>query len=144
MIHCSMGPSQMHKLYLESELSIMNAIIFRLIYIQGVSVKLRPNQRDTKAQFRYFILICAFYPLIANYEQVTCIFKYSSTGCPISKVPLCFACFLGFPCSYRGSFYHFSTAQETTIPKLTLLSSLYQKLIKLQSKTWSNLDLDTI
>ena len=66
------------------------------------------------------------------------------TGCPTIEFSLCFACFLGFPCSYRGSFYHFSTAQETTIPKLTLLSSLYQKLIKLQSKTWSNLDLDTI
>ena len=61
------------------------------------------------------------------------------TGCPTIEFSLCFACFLGFPCSYRGSFYHFSTAQETTIPKLTLLS-----LIKLQSKTWSNLDLDTI
>ena len=58
-----------------------------------------------------------------------------TTGCPISKVPLCFACFLGFPCSYRGSFYHFSTAQEMRIPKLTLLSSLCQKLIKSQSKT---------
>ena len=56
------------------------------------------------------------------------------TGCPISKFPLCFGCFLGFPCLYRGSFYHFSTAQETRIPKLTLLSSLRQKLIKLQSK----------
>ena len=68
----------------------------------------------------------------------------STTGCPISKVPLCFACFLGFPCSYRGSFYHFSTAQETRIPKLTLLSSLRQKLIKLQSKTWGKLDTDII
>ena len=66
------------------------------------------------------------------------------TGCPISKVPLCFGCFLGFPCLYRGSFYHFSTAQETRIPKFTLLSSLRQKFIKLQSKTQSNLDLDTI
>ena len=56
------------------------------------------------------------------------------TGCPAIEFSLCFACFLGFPCSYRGSFYHFSTAQETTIPKLTLLSSLHQKLIKLQSK----------
>ena len=56
------------------------------------------------------------------------------TGCPTIEFSLCFACFLGFPCSYRGSFYHFSTAQETTIPKLTLLSSLRQKLIKLQSK----------
>ena len=60
-------------------------------------------------------------------------YSYLHTGCPISKVPL--ACFLGFPCSYRGSFHHFSIAQETTIPKLTLLSSLRQKLIKLQSKT---------
>merc|ERR1712155_329058 len=66
-----------------------------------------------------------------------------TTGCPTIEFSLCFACFLGFPCSYRGSFYHFSTAQEMTIPKLTLLSSLYKKLIKLQSKTWSNLDLDT-
>merc|ERR1712155_403409 len=66
------------------------------------------------------------------------------TGCPTIEFSLCFACFLGFPCSYRGSFYHFSTAQEMTIPKLILLSSLYQKLIKLQSKTWSNLDLDTV
>ena len=56
------------------------------------------------------------------------------TGCPKSKFPLCFGCFLGFPCLYRGSFYHFSTAQETMIPKLTLLSSLCQKFIKLQSK----------
>ena len=63
MMYCSKGPSQMHKLYLESELSIMNAIIFRLIYIQGVSVKLRPNQRDTKAQFRYFILIYIHFTL---------------------------------------------------------------------------------
>ena len=61
--------------------------------------------------------------------------KALTTGCPISKVPLCFGCFRGFPCSYRGSFYHFSTAQEMRIPKLALLSSLRQKLIKSQSKT---------
>ena len=52
------------------------------------------------------------------------------TGCPTIEFSLCFACFLGFPCSYRGSFYHFSTAQETRILKLTLISSLFQKLIK--------------
>ena len=68
----------------------------------------------------------------------------SSTWCPKSKFPLCFGCFLGFPCLYRGSFYHFSTAQETTISKLTLLSSLCQKLIKLLSKTWGKLNLDII
>ena len=66
------------------------------------------------------------------------------TGCPTIEFSLCFACFLGFPWSYRGSFYHFSAAQETRIPKLTLLSSLYQKLIKLQSKMGSNFDSDTI
>ena len=32
-----------------------------------------------------------------------------NTGCPKSKFPLCFAGFLGFPCSYRGSFYHFNS-----------------------------------
>ena len=35
------------------------------------------------------------------------------TGCPTIEFALCFACFLGFQCSYRRSFYHFSTAQET-------------------------------
>ena len=55
------------------------------------------------------------------------------TGCPTIEYSLSFGCFLGFPCWYRGLFYHFSTAQETTIPKLTLLSN--QELIKLQRKT---------
>ena len=82
--------------------------------------------------------------LLINASQWIKYCLQTNTGCPTIEFSLCFACFLGFPCSYRGSFYHFSTAQETTIPKLTLLSSLYQKLIKLQSKTWSNLDLDTI
>ena len=31
----------------------------------------------------------------------------STTGCPTIEFSLCFACYLGFPCSYRGSFYHF-------------------------------------
>ena len=66
------------------------------------------------------------------------------TGCPTIEYSLCFGCFLSFQSSYRGIFYYISTAQETMIPKLTLLSSLCQKLINLQSKTWSNLDLDTI
>ena len=57
------------------------------------------------------------------------------TGCPTIEYSLCFGCFLGFQCSYRCLFYHFSTAQEMTIPKLTLLSSLRLTLIKLQSKT---------
>ena len=44
------------------------------------------------------------------------------TGCPISKVPLCFACFLGFLCSYRGSFYHFSSpGDEDSKTHLTFL-----------------------
>ena len=66
------------------------------------------------------------------------------TGCPTIEYSLCFGCFLGFQCSYRCLFYHFSTAQEMTIPKLTLLSSLRLTLIKLQSKTWGKLDLDII
>ena len=36
-----------------------------------------------------------------------------STGCPTIEFSLCFACFLGFQCLYRRSFYHFSTPQET-------------------------------
>ena len=60
---------------------------------------------------------------------------FYTTGCPTIEFSLCFGCFLGFHSSYRGVFYHFSTAQETQIPKLTLLSSLPQKLIKLQHKT---------
>ena len=36
-----------------------------------------------------------------------------STGCPTNEYTLCFVCFLGFQWSYRGSFYHFSIAQET-------------------------------
>ena len=61
--------------------------------------------------------------ITANSEEKQIKFwvKFIFTGCPKSKFPLCFGCFLGFPCSYRGSFYHFSTAQETTIPKLTFL-----------------------
>ena len=58
-----------------------------------------------------------------------------NTGCTTIEYSLCFGCFLGFQCSYRCLFYHFSTAQEMTIPKLTLLSSLRLTLIKLQSKT---------
>ena len=69
---------------------------------------------------------------------------FISTGCPTIEYSLCFGCFLGFQCSYRCLFYHFSTAQEMTIPKLTLLSSLRLTLIKLQSKTWGKLDLDII
>ena len=30
------------------------------------------------------------------------------TGCPTIEYSLCFGCFLGFQCSYRCSFYHFS------------------------------------
>ena len=71
-------------------------------------------------------------------------FNLRLTGCPTIEYSLSFGCFLGCPCSYRGLFYHFSTAQETTIPKLTLLASLCQKLIKLQSKTWGKLNLDII
>ena len=56
----------------------------------------------------------------------------TGTGCPTIEYSLCFGCFLGFQCSCL--FYHFSTAQEMTIPKLTLLSSLRLTLIKLQSK----------
>ena len=70
--------------------------------------------------------------------------QFWHTGCPTIEFSPCFACFLGFPCSYRVSFYHFSTALKTTIPKLTLLSSLRQKFIKLQSKMWGKLDLDII
>ena len=77
-------------------------------------------------------------------EKSRILITLQTTGCPTIEFSLCFACFLGFLCSYRGSFYHFSTAQETTIPKLTLLSSLCQKLIKLQSKMWGKLDLDII
>ena len=68
----------------------------------------------------------------------------TGTGCPTIEYSLCFGCFLSFQSSYREVFYHFLTAQETRIPKLTLLSSLRQKLIKLQSKTWGKLDLDII
>ena len=35
------------------------------------------------------------------------------TGCPTIEFSLCFACFLSFQRSYRRSFYHFTTAQET-------------------------------
>ena len=76
-------------------------------------------------------------------EEIKCV-CFWTTGCPTIEYSLCFGCFLGFQCSYRGLFYHFYTAQETTIPKLTLLSSLRQKLIKLQSKMWGKLDLDII
>ena len=72
------------------------------------------------------------------------ILNFRYTGCPTIEYSLCFGCFLGFQCSYRCLFYHFSTAQEMTIPKLTLLSSLRLTLIKLQSKTWGKLDLDII
>ena len=36
-----------------------------------------------------------------------------TTGCPTIEFSLCFACFLSFQSSYRRSFYHFTTAQET-------------------------------
>ena len=76
-------------------------------------------------------------PFAFSYEShVFLSYKWPlNTGCPTIEYSVCFVCFLGFWCSYRGLFYHFSTAQETTIPKLTLLSSLHQKLINLQSKT---------
>ena len=60
---------------------------------------------------------------------------FLDTECPTIEYSLCFGCFLSFQSSYREVFYHFLTAQETRIPKLTLLSSLCQKLIKLHSKT---------
>ena len=41
------------------------------------------------------------------------ILYYIHTGCPTIEFSLCFACLLGFQCSYRRSFYHFSIAQET-------------------------------
>ena len=34
------------------------------------------------------------------------------TGCPISKFPLCFGCFLGFWSTYRGTSDLYSTALE--------------------------------
>ena len=37
---------------------------------------------------------------------------YISTGCPISKVPLCFGCFLGFWSTFRGTSDLYSTALE--------------------------------
>ena len=52
-----------------------------------------------------------------------------STGCPIIEFPLCFGCFLGFQSSYRGVFYHFSTAQETRIPKLTVSFSKKKNIL---------------
>ena len=35
-----------------------------------------------------------------------------NTGCPMALGPLCFCHFLGFWSTYRGPFYHFSTALE--------------------------------
>ena len=37
---------------------------------------------------------------------------YIHTGCPISKVPLCFCSFLGFWSTYRGTSDLYSTALE--------------------------------
>ena len=54
--------------------------------------------------------------------------EYENTGCPTIEFSLCFAFFLGLPYSYRGSFYHFSTAQETTIPKTHLTFLLTSKI----------------
>ena len=46
--------------------------------------------------------------------KVTNIFLYLiiNTGCPISKVPLCFCHFLGFWSTYRGTSDLYSTALE--------------------------------
>ena len=38
--------------------------------------------------------------------------RASITGCPISKFPLCFGCFLGFWSTYRGTSDLYSTALE--------------------------------
>ena len=73
--------------------------------------------------------------------------KIQEAKCRVSQkieYSLSFGCFLGFPSLYRGLFYHFSTAQEMLIPKLTLLLNLRQELIKLQGKTRGKLDLDII
>ena len=92
------------------------------------------------------IIITAIYMTSSADESASpCLdLGYIHTGCPTIEYSLCFGCFLSFQSSYREVFYHFLTAQETRIPKLTLLSSLRQKLIKLQSKTWGKLDLDII
>ena len=132
-IDCVMKTKHSGKVHISITLSLfkMNTRLALFNFKSILNVKSIPqvkNSADKCLNFRWRQLL---------YVQLC-------TGCPTIEFSLCFACFLGFPCSYRGSFYHFSTAQETTIPKLTLLSSLYQKLTKLQNKTWSNFDLYTI
>ena len=67
---------------------------------------------------------------------------HASTGCPTIEYSLCFGCFLGFQCSYRGLIYHFSTAQETTIPKLSLFTKIYQVTEQNVRQTEFRYDLD--
>ena len=74
---------------------------------RALSVSWRPARGDDTRQ-----VPCVELPHCR--ADLTCQAGYMIyTGCPTIEYSLCFGCFLGFQSSYRGAYYHFSTAQET-------------------------------